>query len=442
MKGSSGWVVIGVLVIFTLFFTVRVFYQDAVAFKLKHQNIVFGELEILRAKGTLLLAEKSLNVTWNLSSLRQIFDSAQGGFGSEFWYRINPSSKTQIGKIPSNDEIKTHLASLSQLYKGYDGVEDIEGIKLRTEITPVFTLEDNKITVQVLGDIKTFVGDEIRPATESPKAVDYTYVFLVQFKKLMDAGKSFVQKASTLTIPSYADDANTYKSRAENSITDRFNDVSTDLNKAFELERTRIIVPTSSEAGILPALTGLLFYYKMKGQFTEKQALYHYLDENTFEKKPFSLAVKAEDYLVALNCANNNGLFTFAAANDMVCDGGKIFTCDTIIDGIGNNLLTCANGVGQSTGTFGCGENRFKTSSAVDESSCYCTAFGGTWLPAESWSCPKQITTCVKVMEKQDDKEVEIEKCTTTTIQVPRSCRAECTPRNQCPFAVGDCNGI
>lgn len=196
-----------------------------------------------------------------------------------------------------------------------------------------------------------------------------------------------------MKIPAYSSNSNTYKSQAENSIKNTFEGISTDLEKKFTVETSGLLVATSTEAGILPPLSGLLFHYIIKGQFSEREALYHYLDENKFEKKPFSVTVKAEDYLVALSCTENNGkLFTFSSANDMACDGGRIYSCDTDITGIGSNKLTC----GGRAGDFGCGESKFKDSKAVDESQCYCTAFGGNWIE-KKWTCPEEKESAVPI---------------------------------------------
>lgn len=424
MKGSAGWVVLGILVVFFIFLFVRIFYLDAVSYKLKHQSIVLGELELLNAKNTILLAEKSLDVTWNLSSLRQIFDAGQNGFGSEFWHRIKAADKSQTGKVPGNGDVKAYLESLSKSYKGYSGFEDTGNVRLHTRAVPAFTLEDSKITVRVLGTIKTSAGDEKNPRTESPKSVDRTYSFSVQFKRLMDVGKLFAQAAARATIPQFASDRSAYIKAAENSISNQFNSVATDLDKKITLEDSRLFVSTENEKGVLAPLSGLLFNYLIRADFTEKQSLYRYLGE-TFNKKPFSLTVKAEDYLVALNCAQNSGkLFAFTSPNDMACDAGQIFTCSTIIDGIRNNLLSCQNGIGQRTagGTFGCGENRFKTASAVDETPCYCTAFGGSWIGGESWTCTDTTTVCKKVKEG----EKEVERCEPVTTSRTKSCPREC----------------
>jgi hypothetical protein len=416
-KGSAGWVLLGLIAILVLFGMVRVFYHGAIEYKLRHQNIIFGEVEILRVKNTLLLAEKSIAETFAFSARNQIFDSAQNGFGSEFWYRIDESG-SQTGSIPSKEGIKASLDSGFMNYRtpAYDKDIDVNGVWLRIyELVPSFTIEDNKIGARISGKMKTFAGNP--RTTESPKTFDYSYTYDVQLQKLFGAGKLFSELPSKLSLGEFSD-AGRYKDHAIDSIKSEFNSIGIE-EKSLEIEKAEFVVSQD-----------LLFHYLLKGHFPD--SAWEYLG-SALETKPLSLAVKVEDYKTALKC-DQDKILTFSSDSDMACVSGVLYTCNmrsTEITGIGNNRLQCTNSQGQRIGNYACGESGFKEQSAIDSESCYCTAFGGSWLE-RNWVCEEESEEpldgwlCTQLGEKYKcTKEDSCGRCSigTKSCDIPAGCR-------------------
>ena len=60
---------------------------------------------------------------------------------------------------------------------------------------------------------------------------------------------------------------------------------------------------------------------------------YHDVKNNQFVKKPFALRVVIDDYLTALDCTQNSGVFTAVSSDDVLCDGGTMYICATQIEG-------------------------------------------------------------------------------------------------------------
>lgn len=406
MKGSSGWVILGLFAVLVLFILVRVFWNSAFGYKLKEQKIVFEETELLRVKNALLLAEKSLEATWKLSSVQAVFQATAAGFGSEYWYRTG-RERTQQAEPPTNGQIKAYMEDLLKAqYKPANQKPD--GITLTIDITPEVTLADSRITVKILQLLGAFAGDPRSPATKSSRNSEHSSEITIGLKKLVDAGKAFASVPPKIRLSSYSPstNANNYIERSRNAITDEFNSVSFDGNKKLSFEAVRLVASGD--------LSRLLLHYIARADFEEKEARYNYLNANRFEKKPFSLTVKAEDYTTVLDCGQGSGLFTHTASNDMLCSGG-LYTCNTIVDYIGDHLKSC----GGRVGSFGCGPQGqgFAGSEAVLRDRCYCSAFGGTWFDALPWVCP--APPCETVTENGK----EVQKC-----QPPRSgvCPVEC----------------
>ncbi len=91
--------------------------------------------------------------------------------------------------------------------------------------------------------------------------------------------------------------------------------------------------------------------------------IYYYHDESAkrFVKKPFSLDVKIEDYIPALDCSRyNDRKFNWQKSDDLLCKDNKIWSCSQVIPGLapdnrksgneivgsGNNVYKCVNDYG------------------------------------------------------------------------------------------------
>jgi hypothetical protein len=111
-------------------------------------------------------------------------------------------------------------------------------------------------------------------------------------------------------------------------------------NVRFEQIRGYLLAGTQN---YVPRVMGFYLYY---GGTLTPTGLYYYHDpeKNTFTPKPFSIAVKAEDYLPALNCINESlpgtpaymyayPFFTLGGEKiDMACCGGSLWSCNQEID--------------------------------------------------------------------------------------------------------------
>ncbi len=89
----------------------------------------------------------------------------------------------------------------------------------------------------------------------------------------------------------------------------------------------------------------------------QSQQLSYYHDEkaNRFVKKPFALRVVIEDYLPALDCTQNSGIFTLKNSNDILCYNGIIYLCMTTVEGAANVMTE-----GSVVGSFTCSQGEWK----------------------------------------------------------------------------------
>lgn len=435
MKGS-GFSLQGILYIFFIVLMLGLFISASFYIGLNVKKIILEERIVVDTKNAMEITETALGPAWFISFVQAVFAAGQEGFGNEYWYRRDSPTAAAVTSIPAETDISDGLKKSILPYFNLPGTRssgkriDINGINVEIRnIAADFSADiaNGKITSRIASTVKAFSGLENDQRTTFSKRTAKENAIFINLQKLINAGKRLADKFSSFRAPSYSGPASAYLERAKNQIKEEADGL--DLSTKTSTAEADLLVPST--------LSGLYLHYNLLSEFSDdpKTAAYDYLNEaqNTFEKKPFSLAVKAEDYLVALDCSKDRNRHTYSTQNDMACDGGKIYTCNTPIQGIGNNLLTCSNGIGRGTGNFGCGESGFKTRDAVDESQCYCTAFGGNWIGGESWTCPRTVKqtfsdpmpgwSCEPIKDK-DDK-VTGYSCT-TTVQDPRSCPMEC----------------
>ncbi len=447
MKGS-GFSLQGILYIFFVMLMLAIFISASLYIGFNVKKIALEETIIDKTKESMEIIDTTLDPTFSISFVQSVFAAGQGGFGKEYWYRRASPGADAITSIPAKEDVEAGLSRSMLPYLALPGTKpsgktiELDGVNVEIrDILPEFAadMENGKITSRIGATIKAFSGLENDRRTEMAKRVKKENTASISLAKLMDSGKSLVSRLSSLAIKSYSGHAAAYADSASAQIKKIADD--TPLSTKASMAESRLVVPET--------LSGLYLHYSLRSEFLDdnKANAYDYLDEekNMFEKRPFSLAVKAEDYVVALNCAANSGLHKYSADNDMACGGGKIYSCNTVIEGIGTNLLGC----GGSTGKYGCGEAGFKDSGSVDISACYCAAFGGKWeVPAKPWECPKTDTResaepipnwdCSEIKDK--DGRITGYKCT-TTVKVVRPCEPECDLGGM-KCKIGDCSGI
>ena len=148
----------------------------------------------------------------------------------------------------------------------------------------------------------------------------------------------------------------------ENNV--RFDDI-----KAF--------LPPKVQAETIPyvlAVSG--FYICYGGSLPVAGDFYYYHDEkgSRFFRKPFSMGIKAEDYLPAIDCNDLPDptpsvvrFFSWEEPRDMVCCGGILWACNADVPGIGSRRLdtgstaggTCGDVLGRAGFTLVCGSGGF-----------------------------------------------------------------------------------
>lgn len=122
---------------------------------------------------------------------------------------------------------------------------------------------------------------------------------------------------------------------------------------------------------------------------------YEYYDEekNEFYPKPVTLEIKAEDYVVAIDCTakpyKNIGLlantgvrgFNFMGSNDLVCCGNRLYACNTQLAGMESQTIkqgesissvadsSCSDAISVSETGITCGSNGFE-SDMLGQTSC------------------------------------------------------------------------
>lgn len=96
----------------------------------------------------------------------------------------------------------------------------------------------------------------------------------------------------------------------------------------------------------------------------EKNIIY---DENNniLKRKPLSLKFSLEDWFSTLNCQGNEGKrFSWLTEKDMICQSGKLYSCDRNIPGIGTQKIV----KGASIGTYKCTVSK----SATEHKAAFC----------------------------------------------------------------------
>ena len=209
-----------------------------------HEHLLtFREVEILTVKNTFYLAKESLDKTWSLSTVQNIFEAFENGLGHEYWYQgteFRPTKEVMEEYIRRN--MKTFFSI--KRYMIVNGVNVTIG----------------KITLKnmTFSDSDMFVSLEYELSVHT-SGTDVTKIF--EFNKSVSVRLDELRKAG-LCVLDHRGDVGSMKSCANDCV---------DINIDEEEE-----------------------YYEVN--IAEKEARYNYIGKDgSIRKKPFTLKFKIEE---------------------------------------------------------------------------------------------------------------------------------------------------
>ncbi len=304
---GSGDMINSFIIILAIIIVMLVAVATFVGSVAKHERIIFDEIELMRAKNTFYLMNRSVGMTWFISTVQTIY-KAENGIGETYWYVTNPqqrksirlpdSSKCNTGNpsicLPRNSDVADFLKNEMQGYlsiKGSDrhaeqelrlndvrvNIEDID-INSQHNFWPSY----DRITSLVTQEIKsTFGASKTQSATESSNAI------FTLFRKIVAGGWLIVDIATQfnnatdngIDYPASPGDTNTdntyfiylgQKTAALNAKTDEVRAwLLPEMVSGFSINNMDMTVSTSNERGVLPPKKGLVLFYDLGAQYSE-----------------------------------------------------------------------------------------------------------------------------------------------------------------------------
>jgi hypothetical protein len=328
----------------------------------KEMEISLKKAEILRAKNTFYLLNRSLETTWFISTVQVIFKTGED-FTESFCQGNLEENLEKYMKDKMEDYIRI---------PGYDTPIKVNDVDITiSRIEPDIQVNDNEIISDVSETITAnYVETDIVSDTSHESNIT-TY-----FKKLAEYGcEAAIDLVSGMmsSMPEYTQSTtkSEYLTIAENYIRSVFNSINVEngIEKDLTKDELRLVVS--------PGLSGLTLNYGFAVVFSDAYE-YYYHDEgaNRFVKKPFSINVKMADSVEVLTCGD--GLYNWDWS-DMLCCDGSIYTCgigDSELPGIdGNNLGSGQERCGYAcTGTYFCTEDE-----AQSDINCCENGWDGGW---------------------------------------------------------------
>lgn len=313
---GSGDIVNSFIIILAILVVMLVAVATFVGSVTKRERIIFDEVELMRAKNTFYLMNRSVGMTWFISTVQTIF-KAENGIGEEYWYKTDPaiaksvalpdSSMCNSGNpricLPRNIDISNFLKGEMQNYlkiKGSDQSDvkslDLNGVTAKIQSINIdkpenFWVSHDRITSIITQKLTAEFGNARAEGTTDNENVIFT-----QFRKMVTGGWLLVDFAikfseeagqsgfdypdSSLVIN---DDNSNYKyiSQKTSIIRSKMNEISDwlkpDIFAVPSLKKIELSVPTGSERSALNPKSGLILYYeldsKMSEDFIEKPPL-------------------------------------------------------------------------------------------------------------------------------------------------------------------------
>ncbi|MBI2971237.1 MAG: hypothetical protein HYY37_02340 [Candidatus Aenigmarchaeota archaeon] len=288
------------IVLIGLIFGIAVFGTN-----IKTYKINIEEAGLLRAKNTFYLANRSLGMTWYVSTIQTIFKTGYTGVGERYWYLTDPTEQKRIivpeaGKcnadtanpkicLPQNKHVSDYLLGIMQGYLSIPSdpaVNDVRlgitGIRLDARPNNFWPAYD-RVTALVTQRLQaSYLGTHVDAETRNDN------VIFTPFKKLVAGGWRLVGVATEFSstaagrlhdYPASPGDINnamtheTYRTQKETHLLSKANEIKSwlqtdSITSAFVINALHVKVPTT-ESGILPPQAGLVLAYDLTGTFRD-----------------------------------------------------------------------------------------------------------------------------------------------------------------------------
>jgi hypothetical protein len=320
----------------------------------KETEIAFRKAEIIRTKNTFYLTNRSLETTWFMSTVQDIFDAGENSLGMTYWYERDINGVINEYR-PGKDELTNYLEDNMNEYTEpiERGLELPNNVEITiSDIEPDFDYVEepaiDNIVAEISGNLMVSYADTVSSGVNKN-----TFEIPTLFLDMINAGILFVDIIKLFSADHYnymyeSTYANyiTYLEAVQSRLSSMITGISLEpgvlLRESGLDEATSLFVPNSGvpqydAVNIVPHQGGLVLQYAAYATFEEDNEGFYYHDEaaNEFIKNPFFLTVKAQDYVPALECSENNGVkFNYNSNDDMICYNNELYTCDRGINGL------------------------------------------------------------------------------------------------------------
>lgn len=400
MSKGVGTVISSIIMIILILGLAAFFFWLVINLDQKQVEINLREAEVLRTANTFYLTNRSLDMTWFISTVQVIFKAGETALGATYWFNRDIKGELFLYQ-PGLEELRAYLnenmkSSYTDPVEGSASLSNYVNITV-SETAPVFEYIQNPASEDP-DTIVSKISEDLQVSyidTTSKNRLGHRFEIPSFFEAMLRAGNAFVESinefsanknayAYTPAYTSFQNYRDTIKSILDTSI-------ATILPRlgitSIVLARTDLapypIVPSIDNGftignPIIQPQGGLILNYIYSARFAENNIVYYYHDEanNVFTKMPFFLDVRANDTVTMINCpAQSNGqIFSFDSSNDLICyrstargdNYRELYTCNLRLVGQvpGNQLVSgnCLHHDPSGNGASGleCGSSGFR----------------------------------------------------------------------------------
>ncbi len=295
-RKGSGELVNAFVIIMAILTIMLVAVATFMAFGMKQEKIIFDEVEIMRTKNTFYLTNRSIGVTWFISTVQTIF-KAENSIGEPYWYKTDPARAKAIllpdaalcnsGNpricLPRTSDIAAFLKSQMTGYLGIKDSLDLNSVKVKIENIDIekpnnFWTAYDRITSLVTQRLTAEFG-----ATKSADTTHNNNAIFTKFRKMATAGwlvvglaVRFSKEAEqhrhdyTASVSNYIEYLANKERYADSGLKDIKEWLMPDAASVFSKDVIELRVPEARKTdGSLPAQSGLLLHYDLGAAFTE-----------------------------------------------------------------------------------------------------------------------------------------------------------------------------
>ena len=270
-------------------------------------RIELEKTEILRTKNIFLFTNRSLGMTWQISTVQTVFGAGDTSLnaGDKYWYNYNPNSAKSVA-LPtsvicnaplSNPRIclpqDTHISDYLRFLFVVGGFTDIkkefkaDGVRVKIDdisinspnnFWPAYDVITGKVTQHITAELEQ---------TKTEADTENNVLIFTKFDKMVFAGWRLVDLAlflnnalpyfkypSSDTVSSDYNHA-TYQTAFDRYIADKINDIESWTEPEINIQRSlssSLQVPTVETDGQIPTQSGLLYEYKIDATFIESSS--------------------------------------------------------------------------------------------------------------------------------------------------------------------------